>query len=162
MNLDQMFPSNYLKASDVEHSPVVTIKSLEFETLKGENGDEEKPIVYFNEFDKGMVLNKTNGNTIGGLYGRETDAWIGQRIMLFAADVDAYGKTTRAIRVSAKKPPVDKAVLLKHYSALWEKAKALKVEDVDNYVVSPDMSEQEITTLGKELKAKVDAAQAFA
>lgn len=162
MNTNEMFPSKYLKASDIPSPRVLTMTDVVFETLKGENGDEEKPVLYFKEVEKGMVLNRTNAMTITALYGDETDEWAGQRVTLQSMDVEAYGKTTAALRVGTKKPPIDKATLIQHYQTLWEKGKALKVEGIENYVVSPSMTEKEITDLGKELKVKVEAAEAFA
>ena len=43
--------------------------------------------------------NKTNTNTIVGLYGEETDAWRGLKVKLTEAVVDFQGKMTKAIRV---------------------------------------------------------------
>jgi hypothetical protein len=162
MKVDEMFPSKYLKASDAESGPIVTMKNCTWETLKNrDEEDEEKPVLYFEEYEKGLVLNRTNAKTIQNLYGDDTAEWAGKRVQLTAVDVDAFGQVQRALRISPKKPPIDKATLMKHYQALWEKAKKLKVEGVENYVIAPEMHEDEITALGKELKEKVDAAEAF-
>lgn len=162
MKFDEMFPSKYLKASDAESGPIATMKSCTWETLKNrDEEDEEKPVLYFEEFEKGLVLNRTNAKTIQGLYGDDTQDWIGKRVQLTAVDVDAFGQVQRALRVSPKKPPVDKPTLMKHYQALWEKAKKAGVDGIEDYVIDPSMTEDEITNLGKELKAKVDELAAF-
>ena len=100
MNIDTAFPSNYLKAADIEEDTTLTITDVKVEKL----GDDERPIVYFEEQDKGLVLNKTNANTIKGMYTSDTDNWLGKKITLFATEVDYAGKQTMAIRVRMRAP----------------------------------------------------------
>jgi hypothetical protein len=104
MNINNAFPSKYLKASELEGDTTYTVSHIEMETL-GDGADADtKPIVYFNETEKGLVLNKTNANTITGLYGPETDAWVGKPVTLFATEVDFQGKQTLSIRVRMRAP----------------------------------------------------------
>lgn len=106
MNINNAFPSKYLKSGDVpEHDDLLlTISRVTIETV-GQDDPEDKPIVYFAEVDKGLVLNKTNANTIAGLYGPETDGWAGKRIALYATEVAYQGKMTLSLRVRMKAPP---------------------------------------------------------
>jgi len=107
MNINTQFPSEYLKADgDIpdEGNLVVTMSHVEMKSI-GQGADASmKPVLYFHETEKGLVLNKTNANTIQGLYGAETDDWNGKRIALFSTEVDFQGKQTLAIRVRMKKP----------------------------------------------------------
>lgn len=97
-NINEAFPSNYLKASDLQgRSVTIKMDRAVFETI----GKDEKLVLYFQGKDKGMVLNKTNANNIAFIYGQETDDWRGQEITLFEAMVDFQGKTVPAIRVRA-------------------------------------------------------------
>ena len=99
-NINEAFPSNYLKAADLQSRPVLAkMDRAEFEMI----GDDKKLILYFEGKEKGMVLNKTNANNIASLYGDNTDDWRGQEIWLFEAMVDFQGKTVPAIRVRAPK-----------------------------------------------------------
>ena len=98
MQISQAFPSNYLKAADLQGRNV-TIKIDRVETEK--IGQDSKLVLYFQGKEKGMVLNKTNANNIAHLYGEETDDWKGGEITLFEAMVDYQGKTVPAIRVRA-------------------------------------------------------------
>lgn len=160
--LDELFPSKYLAAVDATTDTIVTIKGIEIELLKNKDTDkdEPKPILYFNEFEKGMVLNKTNKNTLATLYGNDISELVGKRVILYAPICESFGKSAPALRIKAQRPPVDKNTLMKHFSTLYEKALKLKV-DVEGFTVNPTMTEQEIIDLGKELKAKVEAAEAF-
>jgi hypothetical protein len=103
MNANDMFPSNWLKASDVpDDDMILTIKSL----AKEEIGTDTKWVVYFDEVEKGLVLNKTNNDTIIGLHGQETDGWIGKTIALFATEVAFQGKQTMALRIRMRQPKI--------------------------------------------------------
>lgn len=96
MRIDNAFPSTYLKASDLQGKPVsVVIDRVEIDTV----GDEPKPILYFIGKQKGLVINKTNANSIASIYGYETDDWHGKTIQLVEAMVDFQGRSVPAIRV---------------------------------------------------------------
>lgn len=103
MNINDAFPSNYLKASDLgEGQPVVTIERVDVEPVG--RGKEMKPVIYFAGKQKGMVLNKTNSKKIAEIAeSPDTDDWHGVQIMLFATEVDFQGETVEAIRVKAPK-----------------------------------------------------------
>jgi len=103
MNINNAFPSKWLKSSDVEEDLTLTIRAVEVETVGQGEDAEEKPVIFFEETEKGMVLNKTNANTIAGLYTPETDNWVGKKITIFATEVDFGGKQTLALRVRMKK-----------------------------------------------------------
>jgi hypothetical protein len=97
MNLDQMYPSKWLKASDLQGQTVpVTISRVVVEDVGDDAG---KPVVYFHSRDKGLVLNKTNALSIGLVHGQETDGWVGKTIELFPTVVMFQGQNVPAIRV---------------------------------------------------------------
>jgi hypothetical protein len=162
MKANDMFPSKYLKASDAETDLTLTVSRLAKETMKNRDGqDEEKYVIFFAEQEKGMVLNKTNKNTLVDLYGEETDDWIGKKVILTAVDVDAFGETQAALRISHKKPAIDKQKLLDAYGKLYAKAKKLDVEGLADFTVSADTPEDALIEAGKQLRALVEAAEAF-
>jgi hypothetical protein len=100
-NINDAFPSNYLKASDLKGAqPVVSIDRVEFEPVGRDK--EMKPIVYFAGKEKGLVLNRTNSKVIVSLTGSvETDEWRGFAIRLYATHVEFAGESVEAIRVKA-------------------------------------------------------------
>lgn len=101
MKVSQAFPSNYLKASDLQgRQPKVTMAGYKMETI----GDDQKPVLYFKGKEKGLVLNKTNANNIASAYGDDMDDWQGNDVVLFSAWVDFQGKSVEAIRVRIPKP----------------------------------------------------------
>jgi hypothetical protein len=110
MNINDAFPSKYLKASDVpdDGDLVLTIREVNMEDVGQGEDRERKPVVYFGEIDKGLVLNKTNSNAIQSLYGPNTEDWEMKKIAIFATEVDFAGKQTLALRVRLKPPKVGK------------------------------------------------------
>jgi len=105
MTSDQIFPSKYLKADDLDGEMTVTIKSVVLEELESKDrGKQSKPVAYFREFDKGVVLNRTNWGTIAKQHGDDSDMWVGKQIVLFAMDVEAFGEMVLAIRVKLPRP----------------------------------------------------------
>lgn len=114
MNINTAFPSKYLKADvDVTDDLLVTIKSVKMESIGQGAKSELKPVVYFNEADKGLVLNKTNAKMIGKIAkSDDTDDWRGVKIRLIATEVEFQGDIVMGIRVreakrSAKPAPDD-------------------------------------------------------
>lgn len=105
MNIDQAFPSKYLRADDMgQEDETYTIDRVEMGTVGSGDEAETKPIVFFRETEKGLALNKTNSNTIKGLYGADTDDWSGKPVTLFVTEVDYQGKQVLAIRVRMRAP----------------------------------------------------------
>lgn len=103
-NVGEIYQSNsdFLKADDIgANFWTVVIRSVD---MKNFDDGSRKLFIMFDELDKGLVLNKTNADMIGDLYGKDTDGWIGQQIMLFTAPVDYQGKKVQAIRVRAPAP----------------------------------------------------------
>lgn len=96
MKMSQAFPSKYLCAADLlSRNVIVTINNITMERL----GNDNKPIVYFANKQKGLALNKTNGMVISIVYGDDMDMWIGKKIELFGTQVEFQGKMVDAIRV---------------------------------------------------------------
>ena len=72
------------------------------EILRGES--EAKPIAYFTDCDKPMVLNQTNGRVIAKLYGDPMETWSGKRVTLFPTTCEVSGETVPCVRVRPLNP----------------------------------------------------------
>jgi len=102
-SIHSTFPSTYIRALDLgQNRIVVTISHLKLEDVGGDG--ERKPVLYFEGREKGLVLNKTNANSITEITGTDDySKWHGSEITLFATTTDYKGKTTPCIRVDAPK-----------------------------------------------------------
>ena len=79
MNINDCFPSAYLKASDLKdpktgRPKTYTLVMSGVEWVKV--GSDEKLHLKFQGAQKGMILNKTNANTIAAIYGPDTGGWM--------------------------------------------------------------------------------------
>jgi len=99
MNINKAFPSKFLKADDIDgHEPVVTVKSCSMQAM--EAGNDQRPVLYFEGKEKGLVLNKTNANMLVELTGSPlTEQWMGTSIKLVVIWTEFQGKPIQGIRV---------------------------------------------------------------
>jgi hypothetical protein len=106
MKIGSAFPGQYLKAADLNGKRVpVVIDSVAMEDIGGET----KPILHFRGKERGLVLNKTNANSISMIIGTdETDDWPGKAITLFPSKTEFQGKRVDCIRVD---PPARGAAM---------------------------------------------------
>jgi hypothetical protein len=100
MKLDDMYPSRWLKATDVARPVLATIKSIGVEDI---GDDEQKPVMHFAGTLKPLIVNRTNALTISQLYGEDTAGWLGKPIVLFSAKVQFQSRLVDAIRVREPK-----------------------------------------------------------
>ena len=106
MKLNDLYPSRFLKADDLDGKEVTyTISDVAMEEIGQER--ERKPVLSFKDSNKSMVLNKTNGLAIAAMYGEDTKAWAGKAVTLKAVRVPFGGKLVDSIRVKQDANPGD-------------------------------------------------------
>lgn len=97
---DELFPNRFLKSGlfkGKQHT--LTIVRIVLEEMEDKKGKRNKAIVSFQETPKQLVLNKTNGECLKGMFGRDVSKWVGKRVTFYPAMVEAFGEETQAIRV---------------------------------------------------------------
>jgi hypothetical protein len=113
MDIRTAFPSANLKAADLQGEAIkFKIKTVTMEDV----GSDRKPVAYFLDDgrygdllrssdgkERGLVLNKTNGEAIAADFGWNTDNWTGKVIELFPAKTQFNGQMVDAIRVRVPK-----------------------------------------------------------
>jgi hypothetical protein len=103
MQATKLCPPPHLEAADLCGKDVtVTIKEVGFSLVGTEQ--KNKGVLMYQEFDRGMVINRTNLKRIIAMYGNETDAWKGKRVTLYESEADFNGQTVPCIRIREKKP----------------------------------------------------------
>ena len=104
LNIHDAFQSKYIKAADLQGKVArLTISACQIEEI----GDtDRKPVLYFNNTKKGLVVNPTNAWTLEDFFGFETDDWIGNEIELFAERVMFKNRPTLGLRIrrSSRQP----------------------------------------------------------
>lgn len=111
MKILSCFPSKYLKAADLGDRKITAV--MDYVALEDIGEPDPKPILYFKNCPKGMVLNKTNAKTILAAYGDETDRWRDKTILMFAAMVEFKGDSVEALRVKVPAESADRPAVLK-------------------------------------------------
>ena len=97
----EKFPSKFLKAVDLKtRRQAVTIERWADEMVG--SPPEDKAVIYFRDFAKGLVLNKTNAESIEEVAGTdEMDAWASVSIVLVRTKTDFQGKRVECIRIES-------------------------------------------------------------
>ena len=96
MDINELYPSAWLKCDDLDGDTKVTISNFTVETLADGS---QKPAVEFAELEKPMILNKTNSKSIAAIWGDETTGWLGKKILLYQTEVNFMGEMHPCIRI---------------------------------------------------------------
>jgi hypothetical protein len=101
-----MTSSKYLKQDDIGDGQLFTVKGFKRENVAPEGeAVENKYIMFFDEAEKGLVMNSTNIQLAERAFGSdETDDWIGKKIVAYVDPNVSYGgKIVGGIRLRAPK-----------------------------------------------------------
>lgn len=104
LSFDQLVPKNskYLSKEDVgEDGLILTIRGVRMETLKTDEGDEDKVVLHFEEDVKPMVLNRTNSQLLGAATGAKNAGEAkGKQIVVYNDPTVGFGgKITGGLRI---------------------------------------------------------------
>lgn len=104
MNINEVFPSNYLKASDLNGKKLkLTIESVDMEEI----GADRKPVLHFAGKQKGLVLNKSKAAVLSAAFGSETNDWDGMQVAIYPTKVSFNGQMVDAIGIEPVAPEAD-------------------------------------------------------
>ena len=98
MKIKVAFPSNYLSSEDFPEPVLLTVARCEMQNVGQGANIEEKPVVYFHERTKPIILNVTNFTTISDVLGEDSDTWAGGKIVAFKTQTEYKGDQVDCIR----------------------------------------------------------------
>ena len=109
-NIDNLFDDPLMKAANLDgKDAIVTVAG--FSTAEVGQDREQVPTILFEEFEKAMVLNKTNANMIKAIFESEpgksdvdTEDIIGKRVTLYPTNTDYEGRMVPCIRIRGTLP----------------------------------------------------------
>lgn len=163
MNINQMYPSKYIKSDDLQGQRLkLQIMSVTIEEV----GDgEHKPVMRFIGKEKGMVLNKTNALALAVAFGDDTISWQGREIELLAMPVMFQGKQVMGLHTlpiglstAAASPPLSNDALTQ------QQFQQPGPHDADAQLVQPqpttqrEIREQSVESLAADIEAAEKAA----
>ena len=132
---------------------IVTITKSAQEKVTGQQGRKEECfVVYFKEFDKGMILNRTNAKAIEKVAGSGLiEDWMGVQIILYVEKgVKAFGDVVDALRIRDKKPT--RQVMSKEVeTSMLDAIKQGKGIQVEQALIKYDMTSKQEESINLEL-----------
>lgn len=103
MKTSDAFPSKYLGSVDFDKPALATVLRCELQEVGQGNDTEEKPVVYFNEYDRPLILNVTNFRTLAKALGADSDSWPNGKIVIFTSTTSYKGEMVDCVRLRAPK-----------------------------------------------------------
>ena len=97
MNINELFPSNFIKAADLKGQ----VRRVTIETVGPEEiaQGEVKGVCRFVGIQRGLILNRTNATLLSASFGLETTAWHGKTVELYPDKVMFQSRVVDAIRI---------------------------------------------------------------
>jgi hypothetical protein len=93
--------SKFMNAGDFVAEKALRIKAVTVENMPR---GEQKPVLWFTNHQKGLILNKTNNRTLRGSFGDDMEGWAGKVLVVYPTQTDFGGKTVGALRVRIPPP----------------------------------------------------------
>ena len=132
---------------------VVTVSKLCQEKVTGQQGRKEDCfVVYFQEFDKGMILNRTNARAIEKVAGTGlVEEWRDTQVTLYVEKgVKAFGDVVDALRIRDKKP-TRQTMTKEIETSMLDAIKSGKASQVEQALVKYNMSAKQKEIINLEL-----------
>ena len=83
VDFDELYPGRFLKGGEIPRPVTLRIASVYTERLPDDKGGERtRGIVTFQNTEKELILNRTNGECLKAMWGRQVQTWVGQRVTL--------------------------------------------------------------------------------
>ncbi len=138
---------------DGKKEAVVTVNRLAQEKVTGQQGRKEDCfVVYFKEFDKGMILNRTNARAIEKVAGSGLiEDWVGVQVTLYVEKgVKAFGDVVDALRIRDKKP-TRQTMTKQIETSMLDAIKNGKATQVEQALIKYNMTDKQRETINLEL-----------
>lgn len=105
--VSDMITSKFLRKEDFPDDQVCTVKTVRLEDLESDGKKEERWILYFREYPKGMVLNITSIRVLEAAFGDDTDYWVGKKATVYVdPNVSFAGKVVGGLRLRPMKEKI--------------------------------------------------------
>lgn len=100
VDYDELFPGRFLKAALLGGKQWnIRIADVHVEKLPSDKGPQWRGVISFRRTELQLVLNRTNGEALKAMFGRNVEEWIGKIVTLYPTMVDVGGSQEMAIRV---------------------------------------------------------------
>ena len=108
MNVNEIYPSKYIKSSDLGGRKLkLRISEVRLEKLGQDQNSDQKLVIYFDGKQKGLVMNKTKSGVLASAWSPETNGWIGKSVFVYPTKVNFQGQMVDSIGIEPDLPVVD-------------------------------------------------------
>ena len=138
---------------DGKKEVIVTVTKLAQEKVTGQQGRKEDCfVVYFKEFNKGMILNRTNARAIEKVAGTGlVEEWRDTRVTLYVEKgVKAFGDVVDALRIRDKKP-TRRTMTKEIETSMLDAIKDGKATQVEQALIKYEMTSKQKENINLEL-----------
>ena len=99
-SMDEFF-GNYLKTDDIKKETTTKITEVKVEPVGRDNDKHDKIVLYFADFDKGLIVNKVNGEILADIFkSREIETWNNKEVTLYVDQSVMFGsKRVGGVRI---------------------------------------------------------------
>jgi hypothetical protein len=101
MKISELYPKRYATGDDLKgQAYTFTISRVNLEEMHPQPGApvERKPVIYFDQTQKGIILGPALARQIAAALGDETDTWKGKKITIYPQPMTVAGQPRIAIR----------------------------------------------------------------
>lgn len=101
-NIFSFFKGEFITAVELgEKKPTLTISHVKAVKLEDDKGKmKNRPVVFFSETDRGLVLCRTNALCLAAMFGEETDSWPGKKVTIHSEMVQVGPERKPGVRLS--------------------------------------------------------------
>jgi hypothetical protein len=133
MRVSRTYGGNHFKGEEMDDKPLLlTIDQVDCKEFSSDGGPaKEKLVMAFKETDQTMVVNMTNAQIIAGLYGDETDDWVGEKIVVFKGRTRFGSKMVDCVSVRGPRPAANAGALNPAAQPPRRRPEPLTQQDVD-------------------------------
>lgn len=107
MNWTDLFPRNYLNATDIPPGGISgQILQIVVEDVAGSGkAGDQKPVLYLSDLEKGIVVNKTNGTILRECFGDAVESSYGKWLQVRQGKVMFSGKLVPSVMLIPQDGP---------------------------------------------------------
>jgi len=103
MNAKALITGDYITAVEIDKREltlkIAKVVREKVSDIKNPDKMKMKGIIFFDNAERGWIMNRTNVQCLIALFGNETDGWIGKRVTIYATPVKVGPKTELGIRI---------------------------------------------------------------
>ncbi|MEM3415162.1 MAG: hypothetical protein QW575_06290 [Thermoproteota archaeon] len=94
LNISDIIPTKYLSAFEIKDGQILTIRDIDqVEVMNPRTGQRDKrTAIYFESFEKPMIVNRTSLRRLAVRFGSDLPAWINKKVIASVRQQNVMGE----------------------------------------------------------------------